>query len=394
MSAIVPWAEILSQSDSQQDIDVTNSRAQVAIFQVPPARPGFAAGGSQVVTMSLAQALVSIGYRVLLFSGTTDGVGTEYKSDGIWYRSAFQITKHVLEEGEPQIEFIGNDWQLLERCSVAFMFDRVFRLPQHIESILILDTAAYGFAQSAATSKNWSQMIVPSEYMFHQVEQMLRSSGQAARLKRVHVVANPLNASHLGLSGELPQLRFRPGETIRLLFPHRADQDKGIKESVRLLSRMSRLRDTVLTILVDQSTTAEPNLYGSVVEMVRSMDLSSMVEFVPWQPLSRMGQLYASVDVTLCIGYFPEGFGLVCLESILCGTPVVARKAGAQTQLLPPGHGCFIVPEDESELAQFVCDLVADPSLPNQVLRGRAYIQRNYSTESFLKNFLTIAGLH
>jgi len=38
--------------------------------------------------------------------------------------------------------------------------------------------------------------------------------------------------------------------------------------------------------------------------------------------------------------------------------------------------------------------VVADPSLPNQILRGRAYIQRNYSTESFLKNVLTIAGLH
>jgi glycosyltransferase involved in cell wall biosynthesis len=404
MSDVVPWDEILPRSENNQQAgalrsiclhaqDETNSRAPVAILQVPPARPGLAAGGSQVVTMSLARGLVSAGYPVILFSGTTDTSGAEFKSDGIWYRSAFQITKHVLEQGEPRMPFFADDRRLLEGCRVAFMFDRVFALPEHVEPILILDTVAYGFAQSAATSETWSHMIVPSEYILGEVTGMLHRSGQADRHPRVHVVANPLDASHLGLSDELPQLCSRPRNAVRLLFPHRADRDKGIEESMRLLSRISRFRDTVLTVVVDQSPTAEPGLYASVIELACSLGLDDKVEFIPWRPLDQMGELYVSADLTLCIGSFPEGFGLVCLESILCGTPVIARNAGAQTQLLPPDHGCFVAPEDEAELAQFVCGLVVDPSLPELLTRGRAYIQRHYSTDFFLQSYRAIAGL-
>lgn len=345
------------------------------------------------MTMALAGGLVSRQCPVILFSGTTDETGAEFKSEGIWYRSAFRITKNVLEHGEPQIQFFADDQRLLERCRVAFMFDRIFPLPEHVEPILILDTVAYGFAQAAATSQNWSRMIVPSEYMFQEVARLLRDCGQSARIRRVHIVANALDASNLGLSGESTQPTEQRGETVRLLFPHRADRDKGIEESVRLLFRVSQFRDSILTVVVDESPTAETGLYASVIELAASLKLDNKIEFIPWQPLNRMGELYASADLTLCIGTFPEGFGLVCLESILCGTPVIARNTGAQTQLLPPHHGCFVAPEGEAELAVMVCDLLADPSLAAQVARGKAYIQNNYSPASFLQSFCAVAGL-
>jgi glycosyltransferase involved in cell wall biosynthesis len=64
-----------------------------------------------------------------------------------------------------------------------------------------------------------------------------------------------------------------------------------------------------------------------------------------------MAELFASADLTLCLGSAPEGFGLVCVESVLCGTPVLARDAGAQLSLLPPGHGCFVAPVGDDALA-------------------------------------------
>ncbi|HEV2863947.1 MAG TPA: glycosyltransferase family 4 protein [Pyrinomonadaceae bacterium] len=397
---LVPWDEILPRAEDGAAGRPSPVRcapggetdSPVAILQVPPARPGLAAGGSQVVTMALARGLVEEQHSVILFSGTTDASGADFKSDGVWYRSAFQLTQDVLEQGEPRMQFFADDLKLLERCRVAFMFDRVFPLPEHVEPILILDTVAYGFARAAVASPNWSRMIVPSEYMLGEVARALEECGQSERLRRVHVVANPLDPAALGLAGGPPP-RGAARQSVRLLFPHRADRGKGIDESVRLLSHLCRYRDTTLTMVVDPSPTAEVGLYASVIESAAALGLDGRIEFIPWRPLGEMGELYASADLTLCVGPVPEGFGLVCLESILCGTPVVARNSGAQTRLLPPGHGCFIAPEDEARLAEVVHGLLDDPSLSEQVARGRAYIESNYSTASFLRGFCAVASL-
>jgi len=100
-------------------------------------------------------------------------------------------------------------------------------------------------------------------------------------------------------------------------------------------------------VVGDASPTAEPGFYTSLMEMARVMSVLGQIELKPWVPRSEMHAIYESADLALCLGRMSEGFGLVCLESILCGTPALAQDAGAQTHLLPPGHGCFIAPEDE-----------------------------------------------
>jgi glycosyltransferase involved in cell wall biosynthesis len=379
-------------ADSESEKDCHNKL--VAILQITLARPGVASGGSQVVSMILAHSLASTGHQVILLSGTTDEVGAEFRSEGIRYRAAFQLTQSILENGEPDIYFTPEDWHLLGNCKVVFMFNRIYPLPEHIEPILILDTAAYNFFQSAVLSSNWSQMIVPSEYMFLEVANLLSCNGQANRLNRVHVVSYPLDPSRIGLSGKLPAPRLDRQKPLRFLFPHRADPSKGIKESLKLLSELVKLHDAILTVVMDHSPTAESSLYLSVNEAARSLNLIDKLEFISWRPINQMGKLYTSSDLTLCLGYFPEGFGLVSLESILCGTPVIARNVGAQTQLLPPDHGCFVAPEDDKELIQTVCSLLDDPLLRYKLSCGQEYIKRMFSTKSFLIKFRAIAGLH
>jgi len=63
-------------------------------------------------------------------------------------------------------------------------------------------------------------------------------------------------------------------------------------------------------------------------------------------------RLMAGALATLMLGGWPEPFGLVAIESMATGTPVIARRAGALTETIEHGVTGFIVDDvDEAALA-------------------------------------------
>ncbi len=75
---------------------------------------------------------------------------------------------------------------------------------------------------------------------------------------------------------------------------------------------------------------------GRLQKCWRENGLATRLHFVPWLEQNRMRLLYGAADVTLCLGNAPEAFGgNVALESLACGTPVVATRVGAYRNTLP-----------------------------------------------------------
>jgi hypothetical protein len=62
--------------------------------------------------------------------------------------------------------------------------------------------------------------------------------------------------------------------------------------------------------------------------------------------------LYAGAAATLMLGAWPEPFGLVAIESMATGTPIIGRRAGALTETVEHGvTGLLIDDLTEAELA-------------------------------------------
>ncbi len=67
---------------------------------------------------------------------------------------------------------------------------------------------------------------------------------------------------------------------------------------------------------------------------------------------SERDELMAGAMATLMLGGWPEPFGLVAIESMATGTPVIARRAGAYTETVEHGRTGFLVDDvDEAVLA-------------------------------------------
>ena len=103
-------------------------------------------------------------------------------------------------------------------------------------------------------------------------------------------------------------------------------------------------------------------------EVVAPAIKDGVVEFLGELAPAQRDPLMAGARATLMLGQWPEPFGLVAIESLATGTPVIARRAGALTETIEHGVDGFLV-DDLSEAALAV-ELVGD--LDRTKIRERA----------------------
>ncbi len=125
---------------------------------------------------------------------------------------------------------------------------------------------------------------------------------------------------------------FRAGAGGHLLFLGRMIEDKGPLEAVRLA------RELGLPLVL-----AGP---GSEYfeEHVRPLVDGEQISYVGRVGLKQRGELLARAGALLLPLTYPEPFGLVMVEAMACGTPVVACSLGAVPELVQDGVSGFCAP--------------------------------------------------
>ncbi|WP_432118748.1 glycosyltransferase [Streptomyces sp. bgisy032] len=94
----------------------------------------------------------------------------------------------------------------------------------------------------------------------------------------------------------------------------------------------------------------------------RDAGVGDRVSFTGAVPGERVPSLLRSADVVVCPADY-EPFGIVPLEAMACGVPVVASAVGGQLDTVAdPGTGRLVPPRDPEALARAVAGLLADPA--------------------------------
>jgi phosphatidylinositol alpha-1,6-mannosyltransferase len=80
-----------------------------------------------------------------------------------------------------------------------------------------------------------------------------------------------------------------------------------------------------------------------------------------------------------------EGFGIVFLEAMARGKPVVGPREGAPAEFIHSGeHGLLVNPASAEEVARAIVELLVDPARANQMGEAaRQWVIREFSFESF-----------
>ena len=105
---------------------------------------------------------------------------------------------------------------------------------------------------------------------------------------------------------------------------------------------------------------AEVKRLGS---LATELGVSSSVKFIGQVPRERMPAVLRSADVVVCTPWY-EPFGIVPLEAMGCGVPVIASAVGGLVDTVTDGvTGLHVPPKDPESLAQALAALLPQPNI-------------------------------
>ena len=147
-----------------------------------------------------------------------------------------------------------------------------------------------------------------------------------------------------------------------LLFVGRLTPIKGLETLLRALAvlRSDGLAAARLTLLVVGGTKGDEAGSGHLRRLAHELGVGAWVDFRGPQPQDVLPDYYAAADLCLMPSRY-ESFGMVALEAMASGVPVIASRAGGLAVTVQDGATGRLVPEgDVAALARAVAGLLAD----------------------------------
>ena len=154
------------------------------------------------------------------------------------------------------------------------------------------------------------------------------------------------------------------GDAPHVLYVGRQTPIKGLET---LLDAMARLRAAGsrarLSIVGGEADEPLDGHEAALRERLARLGLGEAVTFVGAQPQDRLPAWYVAADVTVLPSYY-ESFGMVALEAMACGSPVVAsRVGGLQSTVRDRVTGLLVPDHDPGALAEALDRLLDDEDL-------------------------------
>jgi glycosyltransferase involved in cell wall biosynthesis len=278
-------------------------------------------GGTERVVSFLTEELVNLGHDVTLFAS----------GDSVTSAKLESVRPRALRLDPAMRDPIAPHMLMLEQ--IVRMADEFDVLHFHID---YLPFSLFSRQKTPWLTTMHGRLdlgeLQPTFDMFSQVPLVSISNSQRRPLPQANFVATVLH----GLPDTL--LTPLPVKPSYLAFLGRIAAEKGPDKAIRIARRVGiPLKIAAKVDKADQEyfdTVIKPMLDGPGVEMIGEIGDSHKAEF-----LSNAHALLMPID-------WPEPFGLVMIEAMACGTPVIAINRGSVPEVIDDGISGFIV-EDE-----------------------------------------------
>jgi len=202
------------------------------------------------------------------------------------------------------------------------------------------------------------------------------------------IIPNGVDLAHF--SPDVPPIdEFCDGK-LNILFTGRLEKRKGANYLLKAYQRVKEEIPDSRLIIVGPGT----RLRNKYEKHVKRHGLKDVV-FIGYASYDDLPRYYKTADIFCAPATGRESFGIVLLEAMAIGKPIVASNIEGYASLLTHGaEGLLVPPKDKEALAQALISLMTDESLRQQmgatgILKAKEYDWK-YLTQRILDYYISI----
>lgn len=314
-------------------------------------------------------------------------------------RKNYQVTRQILDSENPDLVFIWSQLRMTlgsakaveqSGCPVAYTMN-----DPHIFS--------YQPAVWGRRPGQWWHYLTDRSFFKNTTYSSLKlqnitciSHALKEELLELGVPVNHAQVIHQGIPLDAFPLKDEPGllhKPLRLLFAGQLQPYKGVHTVLEALSQLEQKYGDnrfQLTIAGAGSSSYEAELK----QKARSL---SKVEFCGRVQQEELAGIYRNHDILLFPSIWREPFGLVHLEAMASGTPVISTTVGGPAEFLVHENNALTFEAGDAQaLARAIRRIQEEPGLARRLaIQARKSVEQDFSLDSYvnrLEVFLQRAG--
>ncbi len=278
----------------------------------------------------------------------------DYAAEGF----AFQLDRQDDDATAVVVHLHGSLAVLSERIGWPHASERLYRVGTFME-----DLSIEGADWLLAASHSIAELIA-------------RRTGVSREL--IDVVQGAVDAE---MFSPADSPRLRDGET-RLLFVGNVVANKGVLTVLDAFVRLSSLHPELVLLIAGSG---DDDVEVELGERALQAGVADRVRQLGFVEHDELPQLYRSADLVAAPSQYEGGLGMVYLEAMGCGLPVVAAAAGGASEAIVDGATGFLLRHgDVEEVTAALELLLRDAELRVRMgAAGREHVQRRFTVEHY-----------
>lgn len=202
---------------------------------------------------------------------------------------------------------------------------------------------------------------------------------------KIDIIPCGTDVSHFGsISREAARERLGiDPETQVILYVGRFDKRKGIETLVRAVGQCQTRKNNKLKLIIGggyRPGHSDGNEYDRIASIVDELGLNDITIFPGRLSREVLPTYYTAADISVVPSHY-EPFGLVTIEAMACGTPVIGSDVGGlQFTIVPEETGLLCPPKDSAAFAVAIDRILGNTEWRNELgVNARKRVQEMFS---------------
>ena len=315
-------------------------------------------GGAETVAISLAKVLAQKGHEIFIFTSSANSSNEveEYNGLAIYrYGTNFKFASSRFSLGllkNPRrypTDLVHVHASVPMGDLAGFLYAKKKQKPLIVT--LHLDLGSYkGFAIKLGYSLycmligkllSWANVIIsPSRYYISEIRALDKYKD------KVIVIPNGIDVGDFNAAysreDSKRELGFSPSDRL-LLYVGNFEPRKGLDILIKAMPRILKEAQNTNLVLVGDGI-----MRDKLEALAKKLGVAEHVKFTGFVNKSEKIRYYKSADIFILPSLY-EIFGIVNLEAMACGIPVVASKVGGIPEVVKDGKNGLLIPPGNSE---------------------------------------------